>query len=176
MKLQDYLHYYIGANVFLCINLEGNNVIEPLTPKMLHEDMDMFIDPDDTRPYKLLLRRLEDMKEDQMIGLLQSMAPPDMEDKPTPEDYGLEMFYNDDGLMVDRDIAVGANYSCRCYEGQIGVKVCGSIILFDETGKDVTRDELTNTPRAFHYLLQQGFDLFGLIPAGLAIDAKTLQQ
>src|ERR1044072_535254 len=25
----------------------------------------------------------------------------------------------------------------------------------------------------FHYLLQQGFDLFGLIDAGLAIDAKT---
>jgi hypothetical protein len=26
----------------------------------------------------------------------------------------------------------------------------------------------------FHYLLQQSFDLFGLIDAGLAIDAKTL--
>jgi len=29
-------------------------------------------------------------------------------------------------------------------------------------------------PAAFRYLLQQQFDLFGLIDAGLAIDAKTL--
>jgi hypothetical protein len=29
-------------------------------------------------------------------------------------------------------------------------------------------------PSGFHYLLQQGFDLFGLIEAGLAVDAKTL--
>lgn len=27
-----------------------------------------------------------------------------------------------------------------------------------------------------HYLLKQGFDLFGLIDAGLAVDAKTLNQ
>jgi hypothetical protein len=29
--------------------------------------------------------------------------------------------------------------------------------------------------KAFHYLLQHHFDLFGLIPAGLAIDAKTIK-
>lgn len=29
-------------------------------------------------------------------------------------------------------------------------------------------------PRSFHYLVSQGYDVFGLIPAGLAIDAKTL--
>lgn len=29
-------------------------------------------------------------------------------------------------------------------------------------------------PRSFNYLVSQGYDIFGLIPAGLAIDAKTL--
>lgn len=33
---------------------------------------------------------------------------------------------------------------------------------------------LIDTPDSFHYLLKQGFDLFGLIDAGLAIDVKTI--
>lgn len=163
-KLQDYLLYYLGCD-YWTNNSQGN-----LNAKTLPDVIDMC---DKNRGVQLHLHRLEDMTDAQMIGLLQSMVPADMEDKPTAEDYSLEMFYNDDGLMVDDDISVGANYSCRCYEGQIGIKLCGSICLFDETG-DVTRDELTNAPHAFHYLLQQHFDLFGLIPAGLAVDARTI--
>lgn len=166
MKLIDYLHYYLGCD-YWTNNSQGN-----LNAKTLPDVIGMC---ERGKGVQLHLRRLEDMTEKEMIGLLQSMLPADMEDKPTEDDYSLEMFYNDDGLMVDNDIAVGANYSCRCYEGQIGVKLCGTIILFDETG-DVTRDKLTNTPKAFHYLLQNHFDLFGLIDAGLAIDAKTITQ
>jgi hypothetical protein len=33
-----------------------------------------------------------------------------------------------------------------------------------------------DTPQTFNYLLKQGFDLFNLIDAGLAIDAKTMTQ
>lgn len=33
-----------------------------------------------------------------------------------------------------------------------------------------------NVPLIFHYLFSKGFDLFGLIDAGLAIDAKTIHQ
>jgi hypothetical protein len=185
-KLSDYIRYYIGCKV-----QKGSDALDYPTIEGIDGDHVVISEysyktPDCdnvfTRPriwhtiafVKPVLRRLGDMTESQMIGLLQSMAPADMEDKPTPEDYSLEMFYNDDGLMVDSDIAVGANYSCRCYEGQIGVKLCGSIVLFDETGKDVTRNELTNTPFALHYLLQHHFDLFGLIDAGLALDAKTI--
>lgn len=166
MKLQDYIHYYIGCKMIRSSHWEPQNEPYILDNKNMAEAIEYSDRP--------ILRRLEDMTEDEMIGMLQSMAPPDMEDKPTLEDYDLEMFYNDDGLMVDSDIAVGANYSCVCYEGQIAIKICGSIILFYETGKDVTRDELINVPKAFHYLLQQGFDLFGLIDADLAIDAKTV--
>jgi hypothetical protein len=31
------------------------------------------------------------------------------------------------------------------------------------------------TPQVFHYLLQQWFDLFGLVDAGLALDSKTIK-
>lgn len=186
-KLQDYFHYYLGCRVD-----KDSDALDYPTIKGFHGDRVMIseyryktpnCDKVFTRPeiyhfvgfIKPILRRLEDMTDKEMIGLLQSMTPADMEDKPTDEDYDLEMFYNDDGLMVDGDIAVGANYRCRCFEGQIGIKKCGTIILFDEV-KDITRDELTNTPMAFHYLLKQSFDLFGLIDAGLAIDAKTLKS
>lgn len=185
MKLQDYINYYIGCKVE-----KDSGALDYPTIKGIHGDRVMIseyryktphCDGVFTRPEmyqsigsrKPILRRLEDMTEEKMIGLLQSMVPADMEDKPTDEDYDLEMFYNDDGLMVDADIAVGANFTCGCFDGQIGVKKCGSIILFDED-KDVTRDMLINAPLAFHYLLTHHFDLFGLIDAGLAVDTKTI--
>lgn len=183
MKLQDYLHYYIGCKVMAAPyggqqkryeegKLVGINVYDIAHVKLNNWQSVADISITCVKP---ILRRLEDMTEEEMIGLLQSMVPADMEDKPTNEDYDLEMFYNDDGLMVDADISVGANFTCGCFDGQIGVKKCGSIILFNE-GEDVTRDMLINVPLAFHYLLQQHFDLFGLIDAGLAIDLKTTKE
>lgn len=175
MELKDYLHYYIGCKA---ITTDDNEQAELVgvsddNAHIVHDGTGSYGTCDITG-VKPLLRRLEDMAEGEMVGLLQSMVPADMEDKPKNEDYGLEMFYNDDGLMVDGDIAVGANFTCGCFDGQIGIKKCGSIILFDEE-EDVTRDMLINTPMAFHYLLRHGFDLFGLIPAGLAIDQKTVK-
>jgi hypothetical protein len=182
MKLQDYINYYIGCKCFNSWFPEDHptyNASWVLRGIRSTYEKRYFLDNTEdetwTDSIKPILHRLEDMTEDEMIGLLQSMLPADMEDKPTPDDYSLEMFYNDDGLMVDGDISVGANYSCRCYEGQIGVKKCGSIILFDEE-RDVTRDQLTNTPMAFHYLLSRHFDLFNLIDAGLAVDEKTVNS
>lgn len=166
MELKDCLHYYMGAT-FWTNNSEGE--VNPETLRFIYPMIEK------KQGVRLVLRRLEDMTDEEMIGLLQSMVPDDMEDKPKNEDYDLEMFYNDDGLMVDGDIAIGANFTCGCFDGQIGIKKCGSIILFDEE-EDVTRDMLINTPMAFNYLLRQGFDLFGLIPAGLAIDAKTVKR
>lgn len=178
-KLRDYAQYYIGCR---CLNTwfpEGHDMHNAnwvLRGFRSTNEKCYFLDNEEdetwTDSIKPILRKLEDMKEEEMIGLLQSMVLSDMEDKPTNEDYNLEMFYNDDGLMVDGDIAVGANFTCRCFEGQIGLKKCGSIILFDED-KDVTRDQLINTPIAFHYLLKQHFDLFGLIDSNLAKDAST---
>jgi hypothetical protein len=178
MKFQDYIHYYIGCEVF---HLNNERKFRLITYEQ--EGGDLVGEWPSRRrtrftPWELIkpiLRKLEDMTEQEMIGLLQSMVPSDMEDKPKDDDYDIEMFYNDDGLMVDGDIAVGANFTCICFDGQIGIKKCGSIILFEED-KDVTRDQLVNTPMAFNYLLKQSFDLFNLIENGLAIDSKTLNQ
>lgn len=98
-------------------------------------------------------------------------VPEGMEEKPTDEEYGIEMFKNDGGNLVNADVAIGAEYTCRCYVGQITIKKCGTICAYDETGDE---QELVNAPRAYHYLITRHFDLFNLIPAGLAIDIKTI--
>lgn len=170
-ELKEYLHYYLYGN----INEVGVSTCQLIgigdCYYTIKTKQGSLLTLSDRADIKLVLRRLEDMTEGEMIELLQSLVPPDMEDKPVDDEYGVEMFYNDDGLMVDGDISVGCNYSCRCYEGQVGVRICGSIILFDENGN---LERVENTPNAFHYLLSKGFDLFGLIDAGLAIDIKTL--
>src|SRR5690349_3284039 len=114
MKLQDYIHHYIGCNMlfdnkeWIIFRIESANQKILVTGKRYFATGGWRHNSVWASECKLILRRLEDMTEVEMIGLLQSMAPPDIEDKPTPEDYDLEMFYNDDGLMVDGDIAVGA--------------------------------------------------------------------
>jgi hypothetical protein len=118
-----------------------------------------------------ILRRLSDMTESDMIGLLQSMVPPDMKDTASADYYSVTMFYNDNGLMVDGDVIVGADYSVICYEGQIAIRECGSIMLF---GEDGNQERPVNIVQGFHYLLKQGFDLFNLIDEGLAVDSKTI--
>lgn len=178
MNLRDYAPYYIGTpcyNTWFPPDHDEYNAgwvlrgFRTTSEKcyMLESELDITW----TDSIKPILRRLEDMTEGEMVALLTSLFPFDMEDKPVADEFSIEMFYNDDGLMVDGDVSVGANYTCRCYEGQIAIKQCGSICFFDEAGN---QEHGINVPKAFHYLLQQHFDLFGLIPAGLAIDAKTI--
>lgn len=210
MKLQDYLHYYIGckcqtpdgigelvglpwhikqqdrATIHFGKIMNTENSIDRSAGKMRnHGDYllrsermepigsegitdDGFDLPGGVRP---ILRRLEDMTEEEMIELFQSMVPDDMEDKPSNDEFTVNVFRGDGGNLVDENVAIGAEYSCRCFEGQLTIKKCGTICAYDEAGDE---EELVNAPRAYHYLLQQKFDLFGLIDAGLAIDIKTL--
>jgi hypothetical protein len=119
------------------------------------------------------LKPLSNMTEEEMIGLLLAMIPADLEDAPDADEHILEMFYNDGGNYVDADVAVGANYSVRCYEGQIAIGENGGIEMFDEEGK---REKVWNQSVAFYYLLSHGFDLFSLIENGLALDATKISE
>lgn len=173
-NMKDFIHYYIGQKVKNPYNAE-REIIGDL--KGIIQDFavirnyDVFGDPWSELTYvgfdkiRLILRPLESMTEEEMKGLLISTTPKDMEDAPGPEDYDLEMFYNDGGTMVDGDVAVGCNFNCICFEGQIAIRQNGDIDFFDEN----ERAHLVNQTSAFHYLLQKGFDIFGLIPSGLAI-------
>lgn len=178
MKLKDYAPYYIGTP---CYNTwfppdhdtyDAGWVLKGFRTTsekcyMLESELDITW----TDSIKPILRRLEDMTEEEAIQLIQIMVPDEMEDKPADEEYILNLFHNDGGNLVNNDVAIGAEYNVRCYDGQVTIKKCGTICAYDETGDE---QELVNAPRAYHYLLSRGFDLFGLISAGLAIDAKTI--
>lgn len=180
MNIKDYLKYYIGCpavNSWFPEDHQEYNKGWVLTAIQLNLPNPYKLETKEeetwTDSVKPILRRIESLTEAEMIGLLQSIVPSNMADKPTRDDYSLEMFYNDGGNLVDEDVAIGANYSCRCYEGQIAIRKNGDIDFFDEEGN---RERVSNLPQSFHYLLSLGIDLFGLIDAGLAIDASTINQ
>lgn len=165
-NIKDYLHYYFDCECVEAMIVPGQHLswdeskITSRTLFNVHQKLSEV---------KPLLRKLESMSEEEMTGLLMSMTPTDMEDKPDADAYDLEMFYNDGGLQVDSNVAVGANYSCICYEGQIAIRYNGDIDMFDEEGK---REQVTNQTAAFNYLRSKGFDCDGLIAAGLAIEKQ----
>lgn len=178
-QLKDYLHYYMGCKVMAAPyggqqkryeegRLVGINIHDIAYVKLNNWQLVADISITCVKP---MLRRLEDMTEGEMIRLLQTMVPNDMEDKPTGEEYIGQLFKNDGGNLVDADVAVGIDYNCRCYSGMLTIKKCGTICAYDESGDE---QELVNAPRAYHYLIQLHFDLFGLIDAGLAVDIKTI--
>ncbi len=171
MELKDVLHFYINAvrfrNRYVDYAPSQWTVWSLLTPRRY----DQMISDASVSDIQVELRPLSSMTEEEMTGLLLSMIPPDMDDKPDADEHIVDMFYNDGALQVDGDVAVGANYSCRCYEGQIAILHNGDIEMYDEDGK---RERAWNQSAAFQYLLSLGFDLFNLIPAGLALDTSSI--
>lgn len=173
-NIKDYLHLYLGCEV----NIEKYyKQYHGILKGCKHNGFCVQTDGDRAEtwhneevPLQLLLRPLSDMTEEEMIAYLQILFS-DVDDKIDADEFDLEMFYNDGGSMVDGDIEVGANISCRCYEGQIAIRNCGSTFLFDDSG-ELTR--VINIPEGIRLLLSKHFDLFGLIESGLAID-KTKQ-
>lgn len=67
MEIKQYLNYYLGCDVLLCINVEGNPVYEKLTPKLLFDETGTH--GEDATDIKLILRRLEDITEEECIEM-----------------------------------------------------------------------------------------------------------
>lgn len=156
MKLQDYLHYYIGCD-YWTDNSEGEVNAETIR----------YIKPMIDKGYnvRLQLRRLSDISNNEAIAIA-SMAMFDKMPGYPISDYmvskrgmgqypatACQIAINND--WWDLEIAIGFNTGNIWY--------CkGDLRVF-------------NQPIIFHTLLTQHFDLFGLIDAGLAIDAKTIK-
>jgi hypothetical protein len=126
MKLQDYLHYYLGCD-YWTNNSQGN-----LNAKTLPDVIDMC---ERGKGVQLHLRRLEDITEDEAREFLKQAIP------------GAEYLEKNEYAVIWRSQGSRAD------------------IWF-----------MHGPPAGFHYLLQNHFDVFGLIDAGLAIDAKNITQ
>ena len=171
-ELKDFLHLYLGCQMKhengKVVTLVG--YIRP-TDKCIYKEANRMWNEEHTEDLQPILRPLSDMKAEDMIGLLMSTVPADMEDAPEADEWDVNMFYNDGGGMVDGNCAVGADFSCRCHVGQIAINLDGSINYYGEDGE---LERSPNHPQAFLYLLSKGFDLFGLLDSGIAISKEKL--
>lgn len=155
MKLQDYLHYYLGCNMTHKNNLGASYILhfDVLQIAISHGDMPV-------------LRRLNDMTELEAIRI------------------GRLCFFDRDNGYPDSDFKarkVGISTETpSVYEVSISNDWYDEVIKIGfNTGNiwrcNGSRERLYNQPSVFHYLLTQHFDLFNLIDNGLAVDAKTLK-
>jgi hypothetical protein len=115
-----------------------------------------------------ILRSLSDMTEDEAIQYLQIILD-NLEDEVQridADEIQVDLHPGDGGNMVDGDIVLVIEFSCRCLEGQLAFTKGGSPVGYDEEGKIVRID---NAPRGFNYLLLKGFDLFQLLDTAQAI-------
>lgn len=141
MKLKDYLHYYLGCRAQAAPyggqpkrqeygKLAGIGIRDVVNIKF-----DTWQSIADVSIYcvKPILRRLEDMTEEEARNFLKHAVP-------------------------------GAEYITQNEWG----------VIWQSQGSRSEIFYLFGPPAGYHYLLTHHFDLFGLIDAGLAVDAKTL--
>lgn len=166
MKLQDYIHYYIGCRVFITdCNEYGRLMGGTFVPNSINqiyymirsdemaanEDEDFYMpyndDADDPARIKPILRKLEDMDDDDIKSFIEWDRLSSLYHNVTYKKYTgcIAVHY---GIDMDDDVIIPQSH----------------YIHFSKLSQ-----------LEFHHLLKEGFDLFNLIKYGLAIDSKTLK-
>jgi hypothetical protein len=141
MKLQDYIHYYLGCRVKAtpyggqANKWEEGSIVGLNIHNVAHVKFDNWQSIADVTMscIKPILRRLEDMTEEEARGFLNHAKP-----------YAEYIAHNEHA------------------------------VIWQSQGSRSEIWLLFGPPAGFHYLLKQHFDLFGLIDAQLAVDAKTI--
>lgn len=151
MNIKDYIHYYIGQS-FQFDNKQWEMIA--VSRKLVTGWRDNTeISSTEIQVYhneaKLMLRRLSDMTEEEATELAKIQT--------------VEKRLKDvQVLLIEKDRVHYIDGSM--WQGD-GVEEYNDLYVYYDL----------LTPKQFVYLLKQGFDLFGLLDAGLAIDAKTIQ-
>ena len=179
-KIEDYLHFYlgcqckenVGGRIFYLNTVHENRGVRP-TPELRIKDVSrrMYIEE-----FKLILRPLPSITHDEADYFawlcMDSEIHLDADCRISQDEIQTDLIRNDGGTLLDDDIEIYIAVSVRCFQGAVVIKKDGSITVYDED-KD-SYNPVDNIAQKVVYLLSRGFDLFGLIPAGLAIDSTTL--
>ena len=181
-NIKDYLHLYLGCEMKSTGGRKGKLVDVGETICVVVYDND---DPRGRVIYhdwiKPILRPISDMNSDEAehfawLCLNSPHAPKDFE-KIDKDEIQIELVHNDGGLMLDDDVDIYINVSCRCMDGYIAIMKDGRIGIANES--DIPTREMQPVDDVYgkvHWLLKKGFDLFGLIESGLAIDKTELHN
>jgi len=184
-QLQDYLHYYFKQTVLhVPTNLEYRLVgIETsATGFLVTLHNSFFMQRKEGVLFseiKPILRTIESMNEveafDFALLCMNSKYHLDAESQVTEDEMSnIELVKNDDGNLLDADVSVYIGVSVRCFEGGIIIRKDGSIsVQADGEEHDQRIDDIAEK---ITWLLSNGFDLFGLIEQGLAVDAAKIDE
>lgn len=172
MELKDYLHYYIGCKA---ITTDDNEQAELVgvsddNAHIVHDGTGSYGTCDITG-VKPLLRRLEDMTEAEAIAVHREATKTPF--LPADKDEYDVSYIKDKGEVCSIQVV-----DLRMPKMYTNINIEGDVLVYvHETNEEPKICErVANQHHITHYLLRHGFDLFGLIPAGLAINAKTVEQ
>jgi hypothetical protein len=159
MHLKDYIHYYLGQkcsdnrNVdigkIVAINKDDNACTMTIKRGILITREIQEIKP--------ILHRLSDITLEHAKFVMRMVVHENVEYRDNDYRLSLNEYCNAE-LLIDNDWHT---------ETMVFGRRTGSIWLKERSNTKIPGS-------VYHYLLQHGYDLFGLIDAGLAIDANTL--
>ncbi len=151
-KIEDYLHLYLG-----CEMERGGIVTGALLQAAKEAAFNAWLD------FKPILRPLSDMTEEEAADVYTIERDRILHTPTIDHDLSKRI---DFGWVVTRLDHMNIGLLIR-FDG-----VCYKVV---DEGKRPTIEPAMNQPLIFHYLLSKRFDLFNLIPDGLAIDKTTLK-
>jgi hypothetical protein len=160
MNLKDYIHYYIGCDVITTDDNEQAQLVGVTDndAHLVHYGTGSY-GTCDISGVKLKLRRLESMTEEEAIAIARLCF------------FDRDKGYPDSDFKA-RKVGIGSEKPST-YEVRIDNDWYDEVIKIGFITGNIWRcngstEHLHNQSKVFHYLLTRGFDLFGLIDAGLA--------
>ncbi len=175
MEIKDYLHLYLGCDVLRPDRLTRLKMVG-ICGDIIQFDTEfgeMFGDAKKAKPILRPLSSMTDKEAEHFTWLCMcSEFHQDEETQTSKDEIQIELVLNDGGNFLDDDVELYIDLSVRCFAGGIAFKKDRSILLCDEDGKQLPIDDIASK---IQWLLSKHFDLFGLIEAGLAIDATIIK-
>lgn len=172
-NIKDYLKHYLGGEVFFeervywFIRFDQLNGLVTLD----RNGAAGYVETHCSR-VKPILRPLSDMTNEEADHFawlcMNSRHHLDEETKIDQDEIDTELVKWDNGTMLDDNVEIYIGIACRCFEGALMINRDGSISLVDD--EDKRNGLIDDIAFKVIWLIKQGFDLFGLITANLAID------
>jgi hypothetical protein len=160
LKLQDFIHYYIGCNV---ITTDDNEVAELVgvsddNAHVVHKGTGSY-GTCSVEGVKPILRQIADIALDEKKAIWQLIFS-----RPFPDSGRILWFDKETHSAPKRWVLMSG-------VERLGVELNGNVWA------DSDLHHYKFNPHAItHYLLRQHFDLFNLIDNNLAVDAKTIKS
>lgn len=202
-NIKDYLHLYLGCDVQVRKKdrnkewLTGR--IAEVTRKSNHGDwIQVFFDEVYTVIYenwnesssnahtyfigydeiKPILRPLSDMTEEEARHFawlcMDSKHHLEEDTRISKDEIDTELHHNDGGNLLDGDVEIYIEVTCRCFEGWVSIMKDGRMGVGEQDQPSIEMNPVDDVAEKIQYLLKQGFDLFGLIQYGLAVDKTVI--